>query len=99
MSYRGRTLLYDVHGDHLSYCGCTLLYDVHGDNLSYRGCTLSDIHSVLSSVPKQTRSVHQAEAVIALAGDFILLLYRMDHYCRREHILFGKLKLLVVHIS
>lgn len=60
---------------HLSYHGRTLLYAVHSDPLSYRGCTLSGRHGVLSSVPKQTRSVHQAEAVIALAGDFNLFYY------------------------
>lgn len=30
-----------------------------------------DAHGVLSSVPEQTGSVHQAEAVLVLAGDLI----------------------------
>lgn len=68
-------------------------------HLSYHEHTLYGIHDVLSSVPKHAKSAHQAAAfVITTVDDFILLLYRMDHYHRHKDILFGKPKVLVVHI-
>lgn len=68
-------------------------------HLSCHEHTLYDVHDVLSSVPEHTESTHQAAAVmITTVGDLILLLYTVDCHCRHKDILFGKLKLLVVHI-